>query len=279
MDKGHHRSRVAAKERVGSLSRIGASIAVVLLLALSLAACAHAEASLSPSPSGNVSGTVLLKGAQADAPGSGLLVTALSRKPHVRPVSTHTAADGSFQLQLQPGWYLLTVDYWGAPAAQIHVGDSSITVAPIAAPSRELAQTTRVTVNVAPGVIPPPGVWLGSHRVLLQAPRPLLKVPRHLPATVVISRKRAIAVALGRGQPARAVLALVFAPERILNGKTPMRNWLTWVVTRTMSKPLDPRIGGPPLPGATPGPPYLVHHSVSFVDARTGEFLLGFFTP
>jgi len=269
MDEGHHRGPVSAN-CMGSLSRIGAAIAFVCLLAMSLTACAQTEASLSPSPAGNVTGTVLLKGVQADAPGAGLLVTALSRKAHVRSVSTHTAADGSFAFQLKPGWYLLAVDYWGAPATQIQVRDSGITAAPIVAPSRELAQTTRVTVNDAPGVIPPHGVWLGSHLALLKP------APRHLPP--VISRKRAIAAGLGHGRPARAVLAVVSAPQRILAPNGPMRNWLTWVVTRTMRRPLEPRIGGRPLPGATPGPPYLVHHSVSLVDARTGEFLLGFFT-
>ena len=123
-------------------------------------------------------------------------------------------------------------------------------------------------MNDAPGVIPPPGVWM-SHRLALLKP-----APRHLPP--VISRKRAIDVGLGQGRPGRAVLAVVSAPERILAPHGPMRNWLTWVVTRTLSRPHDPRISG--YPGAT-GPPYLVHHNVSFVDARTGEFLLGFFTP
>lgn len=266
MDEGHHRGPVSAN-CMGSLLRIGAAIAFVCLLAMSLMACAQAEAGLSPSPAGNVNGSLLLTGVQGDTPGTGLLVTALSRKPHVQPVSTRTAADGSFQLQLQPGWYLLTVDYWGAPSAQIHVGDSGVTAAPIVAPSRELAQTTRVTVNDAPGVIPPRGVWLGSHLALLKP------APRHLPP--VISRKRAIAAGLGHGRPARAVLAVVSAPQRILAPNGPMRNWLTWVVTRTRRKPLDPRIGGPFGPS---GPPYLVHRNVSLVDARTGEFLLGFFT-
>ena len=254
--------------RMGIRWRVVTAIAFVCLLAMSLTACAQAEASLSPSPAGNVSGTVLLKGVQEDAPGAGLLVTALSRKPHVRPMSTHTAADGSFHLQLQPGWYLLTVDYWGAPSAQIHVGGSGVTAAPIVAPSRELAQTTRVIVNDAPGVIPPPGVWLGSHLALLKP------APRDLPP--VISGKRAIAVGLGHGKPGRAVLAVVTSPGRILAPHGPMRNWLTWVVTHTMRRPLDPRSGGPFAPSR---PPYLVLHNVSFVDARTGEFLLGFFTP
>jgi len=270
VDEGRRRGLVAATGGVGSLSRIGAAIAFVCLLAVSLTACTQAVTSRSTSPVGNVSGTLLLRGAKADAPGTGLLVTALSPKVKVRPVSTRTAADGSFHLQLQPGWYLLTVDYWGAPSAQIHVGDSGVTAAPIVAPSRELAQTTRVTVNDAPGVIPPRGVWLGSHLALLKP------APRHPPP--VISRKRAIAVALGGNRSARAVLAVVSAPQRILAPNGPMRNWLTWVVVDTLRRPLDPRIGGPPLPGATPGPPYLVHHNVSLVDARTGEFLLGFFT-
>lgn len=251
--------------------RVGTAIGLLCLLAISVTACAQAEASLSPSPSpaGNVSGTLLLKGAQTDAPGAGLLVTALSRKPHVRPVSTRTAADGSFTFRLLPGWYLLAVDYWGAPATQIHVGDSGVTAAPIVAPSRDLAQSIRVTVNDAPGVIPPPGVWMGNHLALLKP------VPRHLPA-IQTSRTRAIAVALGANRSGRAVLAVVTAPQRILAPHGPMRNWLTWVVTRTLRKPLDPRIGGRFQP---PRPPYLVHHSVSIVDAHTGESLLGFFTP
>lgn len=227
---------------MGSLPRFGSATAVVCLLALSLMACARAEPSLSPSPAGNVSGTVLLKGVQADAPGAGLLVTALSRKPHVQPVSTHAAADGSFQLQLQPGWYLLTVGYWGARSTQIHVGDSGITAAPIVAPSRELAQSTRVTVNDAPGLIPPPGVWLGNHLALLKP------VWAELSGHAVISRERAIAAGLRHGRPAQAVLAVVTAPGRILAPHGPMRNWLTWVVTRTMRRPLDPRIGGPRRP-------------------------------
>ena len=146
--------------------------------------------------------------------------------------------------------------------------ESSVTAAPIVAPSREVAQTTRVTVNEAPGLIPPPGVWMCNHLALLKP------APRHLPP--VISRKRALAVGLGAGKPARAVLAVVSAPQRILAPHGPMRNWLTWVVTRTMRRPFDPRTGGRFQP---PRPPYLVHHNVSFVDARTGEFLLGFFTP
>jgi hypothetical protein len=133
VDTSHHGDRAAAIERIGNRWRVGTAIAFVCLLAVSLVACAQAEASLSPPPAGNVSGTVLLKGVQADAPGAGLLVTALSRRPRVRPVSTHTAADGSFRLQLRPGWYLLAVDCWGAPATQIHVGDSGVTAAPIVA--------------------------------------------------------------------------------------------------------------------------------------------------
>ena len=127
MDEGRHRGPVASSG-MGSLLRFGTATALVCLLALSPMACARAEASLSLSPAGNVSGSVLLRGPQADAPGAGLLVTALSRKAHVAHVSTHTAIDGSFTFQLKPGWYLLAVDYWGAPAAQIHVGLCGILV-------------------------------------------------------------------------------------------------------------------------------------------------------
>jgi hypothetical protein len=269
MDEGHPRGPVPANGR-GRLLRFATAAALVCLLALSLTACARAEASLAPSPAGNVNGMLLLKRAQADVPGAGILVTALSRKAHALPVSTRTAADGSFTFQLTPGWYLLAVDYWGAPAVQIHVVESTVTTASIVAPSRELAQTTRVAVNDARGVIPTPGVWMDSHNVLL---RP---APRHLPAQLV-SPKRAAAVALGGDKTAQAVLAVVSAPQRILAPHGPMRNWLTWVVVSTMQRPFNAVVGG--MPGAPPSAPYLTIHRVSLIDARTGRFLLGFFTP
>ena len=143
VDEGRRRGLVAAIGGVGSRWRTGAAIGLVCLLAVSLTACTQAVTSRSTSPVGNVSGTLLLRGAKADAPGAGLLVTALSPKVKVRPVSTRTAADGSFHLQLRPGWYVLTVDYWGAPATQVRVGRFGVTAAPIVAPSRDLAQASR----------------------------------------------------------------------------------------------------------------------------------------
>ena len=128
-------------------------------------------------------------------------------------------------------------------------------------------------MNDAPGVIPPPGVWMDNRLALIKP------VPRVLPTVTVTSRKRAIAVVSLGVRSARAVLAVVSSPQTILAPHGPMRNWLTWVVVGTLRRPFDPRVGGPPRPGSTPGPPYLTHHRVTFIDARTGKFLLGFFTP
>ena len=126
----------------------------------------------SPAPTpaaGNVSGSVSLQEPDGERPGSGLRVTALSERSDRPPVTAQTGPDGSFRLALKPGWYLLTVDYWGEPAIQVQVPEAGVAFAPISAPSRELAQTTRVTVNDPPSLIPPHGVWLDGHLVLLEA--------------------------------------------------------------------------------------------------------------
>jgi hypothetical protein len=129
----------------------------------------------------------------------------------------------------------------------------------------------RVSVNDVPAVIPAQGVWLGRHLALV---RP---APEHVPR--VVSRQRAIDASLVGSGSTRATLAVVSAPRRILAPHGPMRDRLTWVVVETLPRPLELRIGGPCQPGERPGRPYLVQHRLSLVDARSGEFLLGFFTP
>lgn len=129
----------------------------------------------------------------------------------------------------------------------------------------------RVSVNDVPAVIPPQGVWLGRHLALV---RP---APEHVPR--VVSRQQAIAVSLVGHGSTQATLAVVSAPQRILAPDGPLRDRLTWVVVETLPRPLELRIGGTQQPGETAGQPYLVKHRVSLVDARSGAFLLGFFTP
>jgi len=216
----------------------------------------------------NVSGSLLLQQADGQRPGSGLTVTCRGVRRDSRSVTVQTMSDGSFQLSLEPGWYVLTVEYWGEPALQIHVPKVGITYAPISAPAEEFGQSTRVIVNDPPAVISSSGLWLGSERVLLEPVRG---------KTHVISRARAVKVAVGGPKPARALLATVSAPERILAPNGPMVDWLTWVVVRDLPRPIDSVIGGYK-PGGTPRIPGLVTHSVSLIDAKTGRFLLGFFT-
>lgn len=216
----------------------------------------------------NVSGNVLLQQVDGVRPGSGLSVTARSMQPSSRLATVQTLTDGSFQLSLEPGWYVLTVDYWGEPALQIHVSKIGVTYAPITAPAEELGKSTRVVVNDPPAVIPAPGLWLGSQNVLLEPPR----AGGH-----VISRAKALKAALGGAKSARMLLATVSDPQRILAPHGPMANWLTWVVVRDLPRPIDYVIGGY-VPKGTPRTPGLATHSVSLIDARTGKFLLGFFT-
>ena len=74
------------------------------------------------------------------------------------------------------------------------------------------------------------------------------------------------------------MLAVVSAPQRMIGAKNPtkpMRNWPTWVVIGTGRRPFNASTGGGP---GTSAPPALALHRVSLIDARTGEFLLGFFT-
>ena len=226
----------------------------------------------SPAPTpavGNVSGSVSLREPDGERPGSGLTVTARSERAERPAVTARTGPDGGFQLSLDPGWYLLTVDYWGEPAMQIHVPQAGVAFAPISAPSRELAQTARVTVNDPPSLVPPHGAWLDGHLVLLEPVWPEI--------STTISRARADAAALGGAKPARAFLATVTDRGRMLGPKQPMVDWLAWVVVRDLPRPTDCVIGGMK-PAGTPRTPGLVTHSVSLVDARTGRFLEGFFT-
>jgi len=221
-----------------------------------------------PAAAGNLSGIVSLQELDGETPGSGLTVTARSERSDRSPVAVQTGPDGSSRLALEPGWYLLTVDYWGEPAMQIQVPEAGVAFAPISAPSRELAQTTRVTVNDPPALIPSPGVCLGSPNVLLE---PVW------PEVATISRSRAVAAALGGSEPARTVLATVSVPERLLGPKLPMVDWLTWVVVRDLPRPTDCIVGGFVHKGVQRAPG-LMTHSVSLIDAKTGRFLLGFFT-
>ncbi len=122
-----------------------------------------------------------------------------------------------------------------------------------------------------PRVIPAEGVWLGNHLALV---RP---APAHLPR--VVSRQRAIDASLVGVGSCQAALAIVSAPQRILAPDGPMLERLTWVVVETLPKPVDARIGWPRQPGEASGRHYFVRHRVSLVDARSGAFLLGFFTP
>ena len=226
----------------------------------------------SPAPTpavGNVSGSVSLREPDGERPGSGLTVTARSERAERPAVTARTGPDGGFQLSLDPGWYLLTVDYWGEPAMQIHVPQAGVAFAPISAPARELAQTARVTVNDPPSLVPPHGAWLDDHLVLLEPVWPEI--------STTISRARADAAALGGAKPARAFLATVTDRGRMLGPKQPMVDWLAWVVVRDLPRPPDCVIGGMK-PAGTPRTPGLVTHSVSLVDARTGRFLEGFFT-
>jgi len=219
-------------------------------------------------PGSNVSGNVLLQQANGVRPGSGLSVTARGMRRSSRPVTVKTLSDGSFQLSLEPGWYVLTVDYWGEPALQIHVPKVGVAYAPISAPAEELGHGTRVVVNDPPAVIPASGLWLGSQNVLLEPPR----TGGH-----VVSQARALKAALGGAGPARTLLAAVSDPQRTLAPHGSMVNWLTWVIVRDLPRPIDCVIGGY-VPKGSPRTPGLATHSVSLIDAKTGRFLLGFFT-
>jgi hypothetical protein len=115
-----------------------------------------------------------------------------------------------------------------------------------------------------PATLPPHGVRIGAN-VLLEPP------PAHLPRSL-ISKARAIQLGGGAG-PARAVLAVVTAPGARVPPK-PLGDWLAWVVVRRTKRPFDAVIGGPGIPR----PAMLVLNGASLIDARTGKFLLGFFT-
>ena len=159
---------------------------------------------------------------------------------------------------------------WLSSVAMVLIG--SVVTVPIAGIGSPVAHAAhRASVNDVPAVISPQGVWVGSHLALVR------RAPRHLPH--VVSRQQAIAASLVGDGAARATLAVVSAPQRILAPHGPMRDRLTWVVVETLPKPVDARIGWPWQPGEASGQPYFVRHRVSLIDARSGAFLLGFFTP
>jgi len=217
-------------------------------------------------PPADVIGSVLLQTADGERAGAGLTVMARSERSGRRPSTARTAADGSFRLALEPGWYLLTVDAWGEPALQVCVPRLGVAFAPIGGPSEELAAMRTVEVNDVPSVLPRRGVRVGPH-VLLQPP------PAHLPP--VVGTARAIHIARGSGS-VRALLAMASDPSRVLGRGRRLLDRLTWVVVRDLPRPVDAAIGAY-RPGATRTPGLMVH-SVSLIDARSGRFLEGFFT-
>jgi hypothetical protein len=262
--------QIDAKSRIGDMGGNSDKPFDTTGLAMHSVVLTGREPSPAPAPAaGNVSGSVSLREPDGERPGSGLTVTARSEHPSRHAVTAQTGPDGSFRLALKPGWYLLTVDYWGEPALQIRVPEAGVAFAPVSAPSRELAQTKRMTVNDPPSVIPPHGVRLGSLGVLLEPVWPEV--------SKTISRARAVTAALGGARPARAFVATVTDRGRMLGPKQPMVDWLAWVVVRDLPRPTDCVIGGMKTAGTT-RTPGLVTHSVSLIDARTGRLLLGFFT-
>ncbi len=247
-------------------------VGLVILALTSLAACANAQDSTVPPLAGNVNGTVLLRDAQPERPAAGLVVTALGPDAQIRAVSTRTAADGSFHFQVKPGWYLLTVDYWGEPATQVKVPLVGVAAATITAPTEERAATRAVVVKDPPAALPPRGVWLDGHLVLLMLP------PARVPTAVMSREKATTGYENVDGSPARGVLAVVTAPGSFVglkNPTKPLRDWLAWVVIGTRRRPTNVDLGG--VPGKTE-PPFLALHNVALLDARTGQFLLGFNT-
>jgi hypothetical protein len=254
-------------------------IGLIAILAAVASACSHASTTSVKAGLFNVSGSVLLKDAAAALrPRGGLTVTALSPDSRIRPVTTRTAADGTFRFDLRPGWYLLVVDYWGEPAVQIKAPGHGVALTAVTAPSKELADTAAVGVHDVPDVIPALGVCVDGRLVFLR-PRPVM-----LPHSVM-SRAEAIAGHENTdGTPARAVLATVTAPGTnvVSQGAAgtrvrSLRHWLAWVVVRTFPRPGNVRIGGF-VPVGVSVPPLLALHDVSLIDARTGASLLGFET-
>lgn len=244
-------------------------IGFVVLVALAATACAQATGS-EPSPRPfNVGGTVLLAGPQDERPGAGLVVTARSPKARTRLVTTSTASDGSFHFQLKPGWYLLTVDYWGEPATQVKVPVIGVAAAIIAAPTEDRAATRAVFINDVPAVLPPHGVWLDGHLVLLKPP------PAQLPHSVMSREKAVAGYENADGAPARGVLAVVTARGvrvGMKNPTKPLRDWLAWVIIRTQRRPINASTGGGP---GMSVPPFLTLHGVSQCHPRRRIWVAG----
>lgn len=246
---------------------------LLALAVLLVPGCAWQRGDASSTPSYNVNGTVMLKESQGEQPGGQLSISAHSPGQGNATVTTRTADDGGFHFQLKPGWYLLTADYWGEPAAQVLVAEKGVTSVTITGPSEARATSQAVLVNDVPATIPDQGIWIDGRLVLLKPPPAVL--PKIKPEDEVVANLWS-AGDLSR----RAVLAVVSAPSRLLGEKgheRPLRDRLAWVVVRSFKRPVNVRIGGFVAPGVSV-PPILALNGVSLIDARTGEFLLGFFT-
>lgn len=133
-------------------------------------------------------------------------------------------------------------------------------------------------VNDVPAVIPRRGLWIDGRLVFLRPP------PRRLPRLVMPPAEPVEGYKNAGATPARAVLAVVSAPGTNGGGQSaagsrvrPLRHWLAWVVMRTARRPFDAQIGGF-VPADVFAPRALARHDVSLIDARSGQFLLGFET-
>ncbi len=263
--------------------RHGVLLGALLALVASVAAsCGGTATDTVGSGSITVKGTVLLSEPAGVRPGGGLLVSALSPKSGVQTAVTRTTADGGFHFALGPGFYLLTVNSWGGPALQVQVPRHGSVQATIRAPSESLAARQTVSVTGVPDAVPPSDVWIAAHLALLEPP----PVPAH-----IMTAAQAITVArrdASKTLPMRALLAVVTVPGEFVGNpgvpgtkSKPLRHWLAWVVTSTLPQATNGDLGGPaPQPGQPyiPPPPHLVSGYTMLLDARTGQFLLGFLT-
>ena len=258
------------------------TLAVVALLAAVLAAACGGVTQASGRPA-NVSGTVVLKEPAGSVPASGLSVTATRQDASAASAVARTAANGAFHLRLAPGWYLVAVRYWGGPARQVHVPTMGSVHLAIAFPTEALAARQTVTVTDVPETVPPHGVWLAGGGVFL-APQGTLAPAMPYARAIAFARRYS-----SKTWPARAVLAVVTAPGSWAGGNPgipgsrlkPLRDWLAWVVTFTRPRLTNVSLGGAaPLPGQPyrPPAPVLARHLNVLIDAKTGHFLLGFFT-
>ncbi len=101
----------------------------------------------------------------------------------------------------------------------------------------------------------------------------------------IMSREQA--VKLGRSIdtadiPVTAVLGSVTMPEDFtydpsgLSKSRPIRDMAAWVLTFSLPKPVDVSIGGRP---GEDGPAVMASHDTMILDAYTGEYIRGFYSP